>query len=229
VIKLRGIGAFLPAFVVFAMAAQAEPPSVESAQTAPVPTAGFSAAGLYNLANSYDHAGKPGMAILNYERARLLAPNDPDINANLQAVRLAAGLPAERPAWFERAATLVSPAVAAWLGVLGLLVIGASALCGLCTVPLPWLRRVGLLVGLLLIGSTVAHGLVLWPRLQRAIVLVAGTPVRATPAPLGEPLFTLPEGATVKMLGEHQDFVFVQINPETRGWVARASIAAVVP
>jgi len=35
---------------------------------------GYSAAGLYNLANSYARAGQPGMAVLNYERARLLAP-----------------------------------------------------------------------------------------------------------------------------------------------------------
>ena len=35
-------------------------------------TTGYSAAGLYNLGNSYARAGKPGMAILNYERASLL-------------------------------------------------------------------------------------------------------------------------------------------------------------
>ena len=33
--------------------------------------------------NSYARAGKPGLAVLNYERAALLAPDDPDINANL--------------------------------------------------------------------------------------------------------------------------------------------------
>ncbi len=56
---------------------------------APVP-AGYSAAGLYNLANSYARAGKPGMAVLNYERARLLSPNDPDVEANLRFVRSSA-------------------------------------------------------------------------------------------------------------------------------------------
>jgi len=32
---------------------------------------------LYNLANAYARAGKPGLAVLNYERAKLLEPNDP--------------------------------------------------------------------------------------------------------------------------------------------------------
>ena len=47
---------------------------------------GYSADGLYNLANSYARAGKPGLAVLNYERADLLKPNDPDIEANLRYV-----------------------------------------------------------------------------------------------------------------------------------------------
>jgi Flp pilus assembly protein TadD len=47
----------------------------------------YSADGLYNLANSYARDGKPGLAVLSYERAALLAPDDPDINANLAYVR----------------------------------------------------------------------------------------------------------------------------------------------
>ena len=70
---------------------------------------GYSAAGLYNLANSYARAGKPGMAILNYERASLLAPDDPDIRANLRFVRASAHLPAETPGALERVAAIASP------------------------------------------------------------------------------------------------------------------------
>src|SRR5208282_4339988 len=81
----------------------------------------YSAAGLYNLANSYARAGKPGMAVLNYERAILLAPNDPDIEANLRHVRESARLPPESRSWFARAVTVAGPTVLAWLGVIGLL------------------------------------------------------------------------------------------------------------
>src|ERR1700684_4568746 len=51
---------------------------------------GYSADGFYNLANSYARGGKPGLAVLSYERAALLAPDDPDINANLAYVRASA-------------------------------------------------------------------------------------------------------------------------------------------
>ena len=38
----------------------------------------------YNLGNAWFRQGKLGLAVLNYERARRLAPRDPDILANLK-------------------------------------------------------------------------------------------------------------------------------------------------
>ena len=65
--------------------------------------AAYSAAGLYNLANAYARAGKPGLAMLNYERARLLAPADPDVEANERHVRDSLHLATESPTRFQRA------------------------------------------------------------------------------------------------------------------------------
>lgn len=48
---------------------------------------GVSAAILYNLGNTYYKAGNNGKAILCYERARMLDPNDNDIITNLNLVR----------------------------------------------------------------------------------------------------------------------------------------------
>jgi hypothetical protein len=44
-----------------------------------------------------------GLAVLNYERALLLAPTDTDIRANLAFVRTSLSLPAESESWFGRA------------------------------------------------------------------------------------------------------------------------------
>ena len=214
----RGGGAWIIAvlFAGYAAWAAAEP-------------TGYSADGLYNLANAYARAGKPGMAILNYERAALLAPNDADIDANLRAVRASAGLAQTPRSWFERAATAVNPRIVTWLAVIGIIAVGSSTVAARLTSRLRPLRRRVLDVGIALLGLTLANGIVVWPRLHASIVLLAGAPVRATPAPLGDVLFTLPEGQTVRIAGEHEDFVFVQINAESRGWVSRASIATLVP
>lgn len=41
----------------------------------------------YNLGNAYFKSGQVGKALLNYNRARFLAPRDRDINANIQFLR----------------------------------------------------------------------------------------------------------------------------------------------
>src|SRR5438874_2883516 len=41
----------------------------------------------YDLGNAYFRIGDPGHAILNYERALTLDPNQPETRANLQLVR----------------------------------------------------------------------------------------------------------------------------------------------
>src|SRR5580658_10885631 len=77
-------------------------PVQPSQHAQPVPR--YSADGLYNLANAYARAGKPGLAVLSYERAALLAPNDADIDANLAYVRAGAGVRPEPRNRFARIA-----------------------------------------------------------------------------------------------------------------------------
>jgi len=192
-------------------------------------TTGYSAAGLYNLANSYARAGKPGMAVLNYERATLLAPNDPDIEANLRFVRDASRLPSDRPTWFERSVRVAGPTTLSWAGVMGVLIAGVSLLAGRLSSRHRGLRRVALGCAIALIGLTVCNGVVLWPRLHEAVVITNATPVRVSPVPMGDPLFVLPEAETVKMTAEHEGFVLIQTRAGQRGWIARANLAPIVP
>jgi hypothetical protein len=192
--------------------------------------AGYSADALYNLANSYARAGKPALAVLNYERAGLLAPGDADVEANLRFVQAAAHLPAATPHGFERAVTAAAgPTVFFWLGVLGVTLIGAGALVAQLTEPKRWIPRAALIAGCALLGSSVTDAALLWPRLHRAVVLTPATAARATPVPMGDTLFVLPEAETVRMTAEHDEFVLVQTAAGRAGWVTRSSLAPVVP
>ena len=190
--------------------------------------AGYSAAGLYNAANAYARAGKPGMAVLNYERASLLAPNDPDIEANLRLVREPLRLPSESRNALARAVPRAGPTLLAWSGVMGLLIVGVSLLAGVY--PRHRLvRRAATVIGVAMIGLTAANGVLVWPKLHEAVVIASNTAVRVSPAPMGDPLFTLTEAETVKMTAEHEGFVLVQTHAGRTGWAARASLAPVVP
>jgi hypothetical protein len=207
--------------------AQAQPQTQPEAP--PAPPAGYSAAALYNLGNAYARAGKPSLAVLNYQRARLLAPFDADLEANLRFVRESAKLPAAPPTWFERTFEFASPTVLYWSGSFGVLLAGACLLAGRLTARARGLRRVGIAVGVALAGLTVGNALALRPLLHTGVILTAATPARVSPVPMGDPLFTLPEADTVQMTDEHEGFVLIETRDGKTGWVAAANLAPVVP
>jgi len=231
------IGLGLWCGLVLAQAPQASrpaeaPQSLQPSQpTPPSPPAKqhYSADGLYNLANSYARAGRPGLAVLNYERAALLAPGDPDINANLEFVRASARVPSEPHTRFDRVARAVNPALAAWLGLLGIALIGAGLLARKRTTRFRSARVGVVLLGVALVALTVSNAMLLWPRMRAAVILVNQTPARVTPVPMGDTAFVLPEAETVTMTAEHEDFVLIRTRGGLSGWVARANLGAVVP
>lgn len=190
---------------------------------------GYSAPALYNLANAYARQGKPGLAVLNYERATLLDPNDPDIDANLRQVRQSAGLPPESRSRFERAARFANPQILAWAGLAGLLCWGASVLARTL---LPRHRRwlgAAALVGFVTAGAALCDAAALWPMLHEAVVVTRTAAARVSPVPMGESLFELREAETVETMSRHDGFVMVQTRAGRKGWVSADSLAPVVP
>jgi hypothetical protein len=189
----------------------------------------YSADGLYNLGNSYARAGKPGLAVLSYERAALLAPDDPDINANLAYVRASAHVSMKPRSRFERLVQATSPTSAAWLGVFGLALIGIGLIARKVAPRFRWMPRGGILLGVALIALTVTNAMLLWPRMHEAVVLIDETPARVSPVPMGDTAFVLREAESVTMTAEHEDFMLIRSRGGLSGWVARANLGAVVP
>jgi SH3 domain-containing protein len=198
-------------------------------QAAAAEEKGYSASALYNSANAYARAGQPGLAVLNYERARLLAPGDSDVDANLRFVRASSHVPVEPRRWFDPLVAIARPAIVAWLGVAGVVMMGTGLLAGFLAPRRRRTRRAAMVVGAALLAFAVGNGMVLWPRLHAAVVLIAATPARASPVPMGDPLFVLPEAETVRITAEHDDFVLIRTQAGRTGWVSRANLAAVVP
>ncbi len=234
-IALMVASAFLGCTIALAQVpAPPTPAEVSSPASSPAspqahPQSGYSAAALYNLANAYARSGKPGFAILNYERARLLEPNDPDTNANLRHVRDTSGLPPRSFSRVDRLTGIVGPAVIAWVGVLGLLIAGS---CALARRRFPRHRGklvAGAILGLSFLGISVASGIALWPVMHEAVVIVHSAPVRVSPVPIEEALFELPEGTIINTGAEHDGFVLVRTSTGRTGWVPASNLAAIVP
>jgi hypothetical protein len=199
-------------------------------QPSPAAPPQYSPNTLYNLANSYARAGKAGLAVLNYERAALLAPYDADIAANLAYVRTSAHVPGEPQSRFTRIAQFASPTLAALLGIVGIALVGAVLLATKRAAPRFRLARAtGLALGIALIGLTVSNAMSLWPRLHAAIILVNQTPALVSPVPMADTAFVLPEAETVQMVAKHEDFILVRTRSGLSGWVSRGNVEAVVP
>jgi tetratricopeptide (TPR) repeat protein len=192
-------------------------------------TGGYSAAALYNQANADARAGKPGLAVLNYQRALLLAPNDADIRANLAFVRAGLNLPAESENWFSRAIRIAGPDVLAWTALAGLLAAGLSLLASRRYAGRRFALRAVAALGVSAIGLTLCNAATLWPSLHEGVVIAHGTAAHVAPAGNAETLFSLPEAETVAMGAQHQGFVLVQARDGRSGWVALADLAPVLP
>jgi hypothetical protein len=189
---------------------------------------GYDSGQLYNLGNAYARAGQPGLAVLSYERARLLAPDDADIQSNLRHVREAAHVSAEAPSNLEFL-RLPSPLLVAGVFLAGLTLAGLSGVAWRRGLGPRRLRAAGVAAGALALGLAACNTLLVWPKLHSAVIIAAQAPVRAAPAPLGEALFVLTEAETVNVTAAHEDFVLVRTAQGRTGWIAQAAVAQIVP
>lgn len=190
---------------------------------------GFSVPVLFNLGNAWLKAGQPGRAILNYERARLLAPRDPGIAANLRLAREKANLVEPEAGIIKRLADTLGWNTLAWSGVL--------AMVGICVLVFvgrvrpegsrATLRGLTGAGGCVLILSVLALA-VRWQELDRAVVLSADTPVRIAPAQVAGVTFKLPAGEMVQAEKSHGNFLLVRTADGHSGWVDHDQVARVI-
>jgi hypothetical protein len=86
-----------------------------------------------------------------------------------------------------------------------------------------------MLLGVALIALSASNAMLLWPRMHEAVVLIDQAPARVAPVPMGDTAFVLREAESVTMTAQHEDFILIRTGAGLTGWVARASLGAVVP
>lgn len=193
---------------------------------------GFADARLeYNLANTEYKRGRLGEAILHYERARRLAPADPDIVQNLAIARArirdvvedpeaAAGLQALRTLQDRLGVTAQALLVLACVWLLAGIVTWCGSRPGGFTPGWGWTLAGVLLAGGLLSLSWRAT----WLRLEgipKAVVLKPSIEALAGPGLNNASLFTLHEGIAVTIQSEREGWLQVTLPNGLTGWVVR--------
>jgi len=191
--------------------------------------AGYSAPALFNQANAYAHQGKTGLAIAFYERARLLAPGDPAIAANLDWVRSQAGLPAPSEGWLDHILLVLTPNTGAWLGALGLLLTGSGLLAVRSFSQTRSLARLVVFTGTVLLALALLGGVSTWQTWNQAVIITPEATARISPVTTGEAAFKLRSGELITVTGHYHDFVLVRNLSGVSGWVDQTALIPLIP
>jgi tetratricopeptide (TPR) repeat protein len=199
---------------------------------------GYSAPLCFDLANAEAKAGHIGPAILNYERARYLAPADRDIDHNLQLARQQAGLKNNSLRWWQVVLRLLPInewllIVDAWLALIALAVIanvfvsrmaaGAAnrALFGKIV-------KTVLFVGIPCFLFTSYLALLAAPLRIEGVVVAKQAVLRLSPFDSAEQIGTLPEGELVTVEQQHDDFFRIEGRDGLYGWTTRQMLEPVI-
>ena len=190
---------------------------------------GYSAPVLFNLANARQNDGELGQAILNYERAALLNPNDAGIAVNLRAARQKAGVELEHSSLPQKAARTLT--MNAWFGLATV-----ALFLFVLTWPLKLLYPHGRRA--LNIGSAMAMGVLAVTlgalglrsqELDRAVVVATEAVAGVSPVTMAQPLYKLRAGEIVTLQQVYGGFALIRNHAGQEGWVNTDKIEQIIP
>src|ERR1700677_2659146 len=194
----------------------------------PAAPADYSAARLYNSANAYARSGNTALAVLAYERARVLAPMDPDLRSNLRRVRESAGLPAGSGSWLQEYGRFASPNTLYWIGIAGLVLGGVCLLARRRHARFRGALLAGAVIGFAAVGASAFNAAATFSVLSESISL-RQAPASVSPVAGADPLFQVPAAATVRVLDRHGGFELIRDSQGREGWVAASDLAPLIP
>lgn len=199
------------------------------ARAADAPSA-VSAPGLFNEANADLRAGRTGAAILNYERASFLAPNDKAIAGNLLIARQKAVVAAPSvPTWQRPAHCLGFDAMTGLAGIC--LLLFSLLFFGTRLIPttLRTLARcTASLIGMVALFA--ASSVVMrWPELDRAVVVGSHSTLHIAPAIDAAASFELKPGELVREENTYGNFVRIRAADGHSGWVIASEVEKIIP
>ena len=192
----------------------------------------------FNLGNAWFRQGKLGLAILNYERSRRLAPRDPDIIANLKFAQQKLGVdevntPSRVRERFLRSVIesrtmtewSVYELVGLWLAVLAVAawIFLPKARMGCltaCTVAFMGFAVSAFALGYRVIDERTA---------PQGVVVTVETAARFAPLPDSTVHFRLGEGTKVVVREDRGPWLYVERADGQQGWVNAEAISRVTP
>jgi tetratricopeptide (TPR) repeat protein len=184
----------------------------------------------FNLGNAYYKTGQLPLAILNYERALLIDPNDKDIIYNLE---LANSQIADRinsvgefflTTWVKRFISMADSDLWAWSGLL-LFAVALVALGFFLYANTTLVKRMGFFAGIIFILLSITTLSFSYSQKSRqvnrseGIVFAPTLNVKSSPDTSGTDLFVIHEGTKVRILDKLGSWLKVVIKDGSEGWI----------
>jgi tetratricopeptide (TPR) repeat protein len=194
------------------------------------------AAVFYNLGNTCFRLKKPGLALLYFERAQKLSPNDPDIRNNIRFVQstLVDRLPLPEQSFIEAVLrylhNLISLNGQLWLVfglMLSLSILFAAGLYASAHLRL-WIIYLSSILAFATVSCGVSLGIKIYSNatLKEAVVLSATVDALNQPSG-GKVLFTVHEGTKFRIIKQLGDWSLVGLPTGVSGWVPTTSLGIV--
>lgn len=190
----------------------------------------------FNLGNAYFRLKKVGMALLNYEKARQLSPDDPDILANIKFANSAIidRLPEQEHSFvgaiMARLHTLLPLRTQLWLLFALLLCISVlfAAFLYVSQNARLWILYGSTIFACLTAALGISAGIKIYNK-ERVVYAIVLTPaLDAKNQPNGNKvLFTAHEGTKFRIRKALNDWVLVSLPTGVSGWVQASSIGKI--
>ena len=200
--------------------------------TAAIDSGGVSAELFYNLGNAYFRAGSLANAILWFERARILAPTDDDINNNLQFVQkltqdkiesLYRGL---LIVWFIKLIESISFDKYWWILLIVSLLATGATIYKIFQLKGKWLAIILWIIFLVLLAGWYFKGNRIWER-NLAVVMFPKVDVRSAPEQDSEILFTIHDGTILGIKECRRNWYRIVLADGHTGWLPAKSVEKV--
>lgn len=192
----------------------------------------------YNLGNSYYRTGNIGMAILNYERALKLEPNDEDVLHNLA---VANALIADRIEplpklfifeWFDGLVDLFSLSAWTFITYFFYLLLLSSIALYFFSGKFKF-QRISFFAGIGSAALMLTFALILFVKANKemnesyAVVISSAVTVKTSPDSQSSDAFIIHEGLKIKLEDEIAGWCKIKLSDGKLGWMSKESLAVI--
>ena len=200
--------------------------------TAAIDSGGVSSELFYNLGNAYFRAGSLAKATLWFERARMLAPTDNDINNNLKFVQKSTQDKIESLyrgiliVWFIRLIESISFDRYWWILLIVSLLATLATIYKILRLQGSWLAITFWILFLVLLAGWYFKGNRIWER-NLAVTMFPKVDVRSAPEQDSEILFTIHDGTILGIKEYRRNWFRIILADGHTGWLPEKSIEKV--